>query len=60
MNNQISSTANQVDARGSVLAPALFAILLGAFLVIGTGFAQPDAIHNAAHNSRHILAFPCH
>ena len=60
MNNQISKTANQVDARSDVLAPALFAILLGTFLVLGTGFAQPDAIHNAAHDGRHGLAFPCH
>ena len=60
MNNQISRTANQVNARSDVLAPALFAILLGAFLVLGTGFAQPDAIHNAAHDGRHSLAFPCH
>ena len=60
MNNQISKTANQADARSNVLAPALFAILLGAFLVLGTGFAQPGAIHNAAHDGRHSLAFPCH
>ena len=60
MNNQISKTANQADARSNVLAPALFAILLGAFLVLGTGVAQPDAIHNSAHDGRHSLAFPCH
>jgi cobalt transporter subunit CbtB len=60
MNNQISKAANQVDAPSDVLAPALFAILLGAFLVLGTGFTQPDAIHNAAHDGRHSLAFPCH
>ena len=60
MNNQISKTANQADARSNVLAPALFAILLGAFLVLGTGFAKPDAIHYAAHDGRHSLAFPCH
>ena len=36
------------------------AILMGAFLVVGVGFASPDTIHNAAHDSRHSFAFPCH
>ena len=42
------------------IAPALAAILLGTFLVLGVGFAHSDAIHNAAHDSRHSFAFPCH
>ena len=41
-------------------APAMLALLFGAFLVFGTGFAHPDTIHNAAHDSRHAFAFPCH
>jgi cobalt transporter subunit CbtB len=41
-------------------APALLAIVLGAFLVLGVGFAAPAAIHNAAHDVRHAYAFPCH
>lgn len=46
--------------RSIAVAPALLAFLLGAFLVLGTGFAHSDAIHNAAHDSRHAFAFPCH
>jgi len=42
------------------LAPALAAILLGAALIAGAGFAGPDALHEAAHDSRHALGFPCH
>ncbi|MFT5485185.1 MAG: cobalt transporter subunit CbtB [Paracoccaceae bacterium] len=57
-NAQKSATA--VDARATVLAPAVLALLLGAFLVLGTGFAHSDTIHNAAHDSRHSFAFPCH
>ena len=45
---------------GSVLWPSLVAILLGSFLVLGAGFAHPNAVHNAAHDARHSLAFPCH
>lgn len=42
------------------VAAAAAAILMGVFLVYGIGFASPDAIHNAAHDSRHAFAFPCH
>ena len=48
-----------VDAAHRV-APAVLALLFGAFLVFGTGFAQSTTIHNAAHDGRHALAFPCH
>ncbi len=41
-------------------APVLFAALLGVFILFGVGFAQPSTIHNAAHDSRHALTFPCH
>ncbi len=42
------------------IVPALAALLLGSFLVLGAGFAEIEAIHNAAHDSRHSFAFPCH
>ena len=42
------------------VVPALIAIALGVFILIGVGFAQPDVLHNAAHDTRHALAFPCH
>ena len=37
-----------------------FAALLGSFLVLGVGFFQSSTIHNAAHDVRHSIAFPCH
>ena len=40
--------------------PALAAILLGAFILYGVGFAGADVLHNAAHDSRHAITFPCH
>ena len=42
------------------VVPALVAIALGVFILFGTGFIQPDALHNAAHDARHAFAFPCH
>ncbi len=41
-------------------APALLALLFGGFLVLGVGFANSAVIHDAAHDGRHALAFPCH
>ena len=48
------------DTRAGALASALIASLLGAFLIMGAGFAPISAVHNAAHDSRHAFAFPCH
>ncbi len=36
------------------------AFALGAGLVFLVGFAQSAALHDAAHDTRHTLAFPCH
>jgi cobalt transporter subunit CbtB len=36
------------------------AALLGAFLVGGVGFSHIMAVHNAAHDYRHSMGFPCH
>ncbi|MDA1000465.1 MAG: CbtB-domain containing protein [bacterium] len=52
---------SQSDAmRLSALGPALAATLLGIFLIYGAGFAQPQVLHDAAHDSRHALGFVCH
>ncbi len=43
-----------------VKVSALFAALLGLGILYGVGFAAPAAIHNAAHDTRHAVSFPCH
>ena len=55
--------ASQTDALASGasrFAPALFALLFGSFMILGVGFANSAAIHDAAHDGRHALSFPCH
>jgi cobalt transporter subunit CbtB len=42
------------------LWPVFFAALLGVSLIYGVGLASPSTLHNAAHDSRHSLSFPCH
>ncbi len=46
--------------RIEVLKPAVLAIVLGIFILYGVGFAQPQLLHDAAHDTRHAFAFPCH
>ncbi len=36
------------------------ALLLGAMLIFAVGFMPAASVHNAAHDTRHTLAFPCH
>jgi cobalt transporter subunit CbtB len=40
--------------------PIFMAMLLGAFIVGGVGFSHIEAVHNAAHDYRHSMGFPCH
>jgi cobalt transporter subunit CbtB len=47
-------------SRSSVLVPALMAAVLGIVLLFGVGFSHVEAFHNAAHDTRHAAAFPCH
>jgi cobalt transporter subunit CbtB len=36
------------------------AALLGLAVIAGAGFAQIETLHNAAHDYRHSMGFPCH
>jgi cobalt transporter subunit CbtB len=47
-------------AEGGGKWPALFAALLGAVMVFGVGFSDLSMSHNAAHDTRHAMVFPCH
>ena len=39
---------------------AMATLLVGLGLVFVTGFSYSATVHNAAHDTRHALAFPCH
>lgn len=58
----ISTSTTQTAAipSASRLLQLALAGLLGLFVVGVSGFAHIDAVHNAAHDVRHSLAFPCH
>ncbi|MBL8905759.1 MAG: CbtB-domain containing protein [Rhizobiales bacterium] len=36
------------------------ALVIGLFLIFGVGLSHIAAAHNAAHDTRHAIGFPCH
>ncbi len=57
---QTTIQTKPLETTASRIGPALLALLFGGFLILGVGFAQSSTIHDAAHDGRHALAFPCH
>ncbi len=47
-------------ARAQVVISALAVAALGVTLLWGVGFSHIEAVHNAAHDTRHSNGFPCH
>ena len=37
-----------------------FAFITGLALLFASGYAQATGLHDAAHDQRHAMAFPCH
>lgn len=61
MNTQAKALKQQeITLDSSRIAPAIAALMIGAFLVLAAGFAHSNTVHNAAHDARHAFAFPCH
>ncbi|CAI8784990.1 Cobalt transporter [Pseudomonas sp. IT-P253] len=54
------STASTTTTLSQRLTAAVCASILGACLVYFAGFSHIAAVHNAAHDTRHSSAFPCH
>ena len=50
----------QAHSKIAVVVSAGVAGLLGMVILYGVGFAGPDLIHNAAHDTRHSINTPCH
>ena len=55
-----SRTISASASSQSRLMQLALAGLLGIFIVGFSGFAHIDAVHNAAHDYRHSMGFPCH
>jgi cobalt transporter subunit CbtB len=53
----VSTSRLSISERVKAVAAAL---VVGIALIYTTGFAASTNVHNAAHDTRHGLAFPCH
>lgn len=59
----MNTTPPKAGSSTSILSRATqlgLAACLGIVIVGVVGFSQVEAAHNAAHDYRHSLAFPCH
>lgn len=57
--NTVSALGTDVSSQSRTMQLAL-AALLGLFVVGFLGFSHMEVVHNAAHDYRHSMAFPCH
>ncbi|MCB1971764.1 MAG: CbtB-domain containing protein [Geminicoccaceae bacterium] len=55
-----SSALSAASGRAAALPAILAALMLGIVVLYGAGFAGADVLHNAAHDTRHALGYPCH
>lgn len=60
MMTNIAAIRSLSSSKAESLKAAFVAFILGLGLVYGAGFANSEGVHDAAHDSRHALSFPCH
>lgn len=58
----ITTPAGTLSGSGirSEVIGTVSALIFGMFIVFTVGFAGASVLHEAAHNTRHSIAFPCH
>ena len=54
-----TTTLTQTQTANTVM-PLIGAGIVGLFLLFLAGFGQAGVLHDAAHDVRHAVAFPCH
>ena len=54
-----ATITRSVAVAGSKTA-SILAMFLGTSFIFLIGFSHVEAVHNAAHDTRHSSAFPCH
>jgi cobalt transporter subunit CbtB len=60
LSTSIAARSAGTATRAGTVLQALLAAFLGMALIAGVGFAHVEAVHNAAHDTRHSIGFPCH
>jgi cobalt transporter subunit CbtB len=57
MTTQTISTVRWSSQR---LAAGFISLFIGVSMVFAVGLSHIPAVHNAAHDTRHAIGFPCH
>ncbi|RJF94399.1 CbtB-domain containing protein [Oleomonas cavernae] len=60
MTTKAASLPQTVAVPRSRLAVAASLFAMGVGFVFLVGFSHPQSLHDAAHDTRHGLSFPCH
>ena len=60
MNTTITTSTGAATRSGSRAIQLGLAALLGLAVIGVAGFAPMEVVHNAAHDYRHSMSFPCH
>lgn len=61
MNTQVSSQKQTITTpKVSTAGQSAAALVFGLAILFAVGFMPVEAAHNAAHDTRHAMAFPCH
>jgi len=60
MTAKIKTIAQTQTLADVTLLPTAFAALAGLMLLFASSYAQASVLHDAAHDQRHAMAFPCH
>jgi len=55
-----TATTSDTEIKISNKSQILSAAVLGFIIMIGVGLSPMEVAHNAAHDTRHSFAFPCH
>ena len=56
-----TNTGTRPESRTDAsLATILFVAFIGTTLLFTAGFANAALMHDAAHDTRHSIGFPCH
>lgn len=60
--NLQASTQQQTQSKRlqSALLQNIAVVVFGVIVLFAVGFLPMGEVHNAAHDTRHALAFPCH
>lgn len=55
-----SAAKSPSNAKAANAIQSLTALCLGLLIIGVVGFSHIEVVHNAAHDTRHANAFPCH